>query len=104
MFAVVEIAGTQVEVSPKAVLDVPRLQGEAGDSLEFNNILLVNDGENTQIGDPYISGTVTAEIIEHFRDDKILVFKKKRRKGYRKLNGHRQGYTKVEIKDINIKQ
>ena len=103
MFAVVEIAGTQVEVSPNAVLDVPRLKGEAGDSLEFNNILLVNDGENTKIGDPYISGTVTAEIIEHFRDDKVLVFKKKRRKGYRKLNGHRQGYTKVEIKDINIK-
>ena len=103
MFAVVEIAGTQVEVSTNAVLDVPRLKGEAGDTLEFSNILLVNDGENTTIGDPFVSGTVTAEIIDHFRDKKVLVFKKKRRKGYRKLNGHRQGYTKVEIKDINIK-
>jgi large subunit ribosomal protein L21 len=103
MFAVVEIAGTQVEVSPNAVLDVPHLQGEPGDKLEFSNILLVAEGENTKVGNPYIEGTVVAEIVEHFRDDKVLVFKKKRRKGYRKLNGHRQGYTKVEIKDINIK-
>ena len=103
MFAVVEIAGTQVEVSPNAVLDVPHLQGEPGDTMEFSNILLIADGENTKIGNPYIEGTVVAEIVEHFRDDKVLVFKKKRRKGYRKLNGHRQGYTKVEIKDINIK-
>ncbi len=102
MFAVVEIAGTQVEVSPNAVLDVPHLNGEPGDTLEFSDILLVKDGDNTQLGAPYISGSVKAEIIEHFRDDKVLVFKKKRRKGYRKLNGHRQGYTKIEIKDINI--
>jgi large subunit ribosomal protein L21 len=102
MFAVVEIAGTQVEVSPNAVLDVPHLNGEPGDTLEFSDILLVKDGDNTQLGAPYIFGLVKAEIIEHFRDDKVLVFKKKRRKGYRKLNGHRQGYTKIEIKDINI--
>jgi large subunit ribosomal protein L21 len=102
MFAVVEIAGTQVEVSPDAVLDVPHLNGEPGDTLEFSDILLVKDGDNTQLGTPYISGSVKAEIIEHFRDEKVLVFKKKRRKGYRKLNGHRQGYTKIEIKDINI--
>lgn len=103
MFAVVEIAGTQVEVSKNAVLDVPRLNGEVGDTMEFSNILLVNDGDNTTIGSPFVDGSVKAEIIDHFRDDKVLVFKKKRRKGYRKLNGHRQSYTKVEIKDINIK-
>jgi len=103
MFAVVDIVGSQIEVNKDAVLDVPHLTGEPGDSIEFSNILLYSSDDNTQVGDPYIEGTVTAKILEHFRGDKVIVFHKKRRKGYRKLNGHRQDYTKIEITDINIK-
>jgi large subunit ribosomal protein L21 len=102
MFAVVKIAGSQVEVSPNAKVDVPFLNGNPGDVLEFSDILLFEDNGTTKVGTPLIKGTVSAKILEHFRADKLIVFKKRRRKGYRKLNGHRQAYTKIEITNIKI--
>jgi large subunit ribosomal protein L21 len=102
MLAVVEIGGMQFEVEPKAVVHVPHLQGEPGDAVEFNNILLGSENNKTSIGTPFLQGSVKATIIEHGKDEKVLVFHKKRRKGYRKLNGHRQQYTKIEITDIKF--
>jgi len=102
MFAIVDIAGTQTKVAPNQILDVPLMKGEPGDSVEFSNIYLFENDNNTQVGTPTIEGKVTAKIVEHFRDAKVIVFKKKRRKGYRKLNGHRQSYTKIEITNIEI--
>jgi large subunit ribosomal protein L21 len=83
-------------------LTVPLLQGEPGDTVEFGNILIANDDKSTKIGSPYIDGSVTAKILAHGKGDKVLVFHKKRRKGHRKLNGHRQKYTQIQITDIKI--
>ncbi|MBX3044044.1 MAG: 50S ribosomal protein L21 [Candidatus Kapabacteria bacterium] len=102
MLAVVEIAGTQFEVEPNATYNVPLLEGNPGDTVEFNNILLFENDGSTQVGAPYIEGNVSAKIVEHGKGDKVLVFHKKRRKGYRKLNGHRQHYTAIEITNISI--
>ena len=102
MLAVVEIAGLQFEVQPDEILTVPSLEGTPGDTVEFPNILLAKDDKEIKIGEPYIEGNVQAKIIEHGKGDKVIVFKKKKRKGYKKLNGHKQRYTKIEITDINI--
>ena len=102
MSVVVEIAGQQIELENGATYNVPLISGEPGDVLEFNNILLAGEGSAVQIGTPYLTGSVKAKIVEHGRDKKILVFHKKRRKGYRKLNGHRAKYTQIQITDIKI--
>lgn len=102
MFAVVEIAGQQFEVTENQHLNVPMLDAKSGDNLEFTNILVAGTRDNAKIGSPYISGKVTAKVIEQIRGEKVLVFHKKRRKGYRKLNGHRQNFTTIEITNINI--
>jgi large subunit ribosomal protein L21 len=103
MNAVVEIAGQQFEVEASQQLYVPKLQGEPGDTVTFDNVLTTTDGDNVNVGTPYLEGgNVEAKIIEHTRDKKVLVFHKKRRKGYQKLNGHRQHYTQIEITNINI--
>ncbi len=102
MLALVDIAGIQFEVKPNDVLTVPKLKGELGDSIQFSEIFLYQDDERTEIGAPKIVGTVSAKILEHGKGEKVIVFKKKRRKGYRKLNGHRQHFTKIEITDIKI--
>lgn len=102
MFAIVEIAGIQYEVEPNEILTVPLLDAEVGESVEFNNILCVGDNENTKIGAPYVEGSIKAVAIDHGRGDKVIVFHKKRRKGHRKLNGHRQYYTQIEITDFLI--
>ncbi len=102
MTAVVEIAGVQYEVEQNIKLTVPRLAGNPGDVVEFGNILLSSDDGNTKVGNPYIDGKVQATIIDHGKDKTVLVFHKKRRKGYRKLNGHRAKYTQIEITNINI--
>ena len=97
MFAVVEIAAQQFTVRPSDTLTVPLLDAEVGSSVEFGNILLGGEESNVSIGNPYLSGSVKATVLAHGKGDKILVFKKKRRKGYRKLNGHRQHYTQIQI-------
>lgn len=102
MYAVVEIAGEQFAVTPNQTLTVPLLKSNVGDSVEFNNILLASDSGNVRVGTPYITGSVTATVNEHGKGDKVLVFHKKRRKGYQKLNGHRQHFTRITINDIKI--
>ncbi len=109
MYAIVEIAGSQFEVEPGDIIEVPLLDSLPEEKVVFDKILVAGNDEKTIIGEPYITGTVEAEILEHFRGNKILVFKKKRRKGHRKLNGHRQWYsliglTKFDIDGFNIEE
>ncbi|MGL1889120.1 MAG: 50S ribosomal protein L21 [Reichenbachiella sp.] len=101
MYAIVDIAGKQFKVTQDQYLYTPLLEGEEGASVEFDKVLLVdNDGE-VKVGAPTVKGvTVTGKILSHVKDDKILVFKKKRRKGYKVKNGHRQQLTKVLIETI----
>jgi len=100
MYAIVEIAGQQFKVKKDQKVFVHRLQGEEGSSVSFNNVLLLDDGKVT-IGAPAIKGAaVTAKILKHLKGDKVIVFKKKRRKGYRVKNGHRQYLSEIQIESI----
>ncbi len=103
MFAVVEIGGVQFEVHPNDILKVPYLDGNPGDTVQFEKIILASKDASVKVEPDKIKGSVSAKILEHGKDDKVLVFKKKRRKGYRKLNGHRQMFTKIEISAVNFK-
>lgn len=101
MFAIVSIAGQQFKVQSGQFVYVHRLQDAEGASVSFDEVLLVSDGSTIQVGKPTVAGAaVKATILQHLKDDKVLVFKKKRRKGYRKLNGHRQHLTKIKIESI----
>ncbi len=101
MYAVVETGGKQYKVAVNDVLKVEKLEGQAGDSIKLDKVLMVGDDKSQKIGTPLISGTVvTAEILEQKRDKKIIVFKKKRRQGYRRTQGHRQSITVIRITDI----
>ena len=100
MYAIVEIAGQQFKVAKDQKVFVHRLQGEAGSKVTFDNVLLL-DNESITIGAPAIEGAaVTAKILSHLKGDKVIVFKKKRRKGYRVKNGHRQSLTEIQIEGI----
>lgn len=102
MFAIVEIAGQQFKVEKDQTLYVHRLQQEEGASIELNEVLLLDNNGSVTIGAPRVSGaSVKAKVLTHLKGDKVIVFKKKRRKGYRKLNGHRQSFTKIQIESIN---
>jgi len=101
MYAVVDITGHQYKVEKEQTLFVHRVEGNEGDKLVFENVLLVDDNGKVMIGTPTIKGSkVTATIIEQLKGDKVIVFKKKRRKGYRVKKGHRQLLSKIQIKDI----
>ena len=101
MFAVVNIAGQQFKVSENSTYYVPKLSKEPNKNITFKEVLVLNDDKNTKVGNPLIKGAkVTAKVVEHLKDDKVIVFKKKRRKGYRKFNGHRQQLTKIEVTKI----
>jgi large subunit ribosomal protein L21 len=101
MFAIVEIAGQQFKVEKDQYLYVHRLQQEVGASIELDKVLLVNNNGSISLGLPTVSGaTIQAKVLDHLKGDKVIVFKKKRRKGYRKLNGHRQMFTKIQIEAI----
>ena len=101
MIAVVDILGQQFKVSENTKYYVPRLKQEPESEVTFDQVLLLSDGKETKVGSPVVKGAkVTAKVIEHTKDDKVLVFKKKRRKGYRKLNGHRQQLTRIEVTKI----
>lgn len=97
MFAIVDIAGQQFKVKQNDELFVHRLSGNAGDKVEFSNVLMTSNSGNISVGS---SSKVQAEIIDHLKGDKVIVFKKKRRKGYQKMNGHRQSLTKIKINEI----
>jgi len=101
MFAVVTIAGQQFKVSSGDEIFVHQLQGEEGDKVSFDDVLLVSGDSGTTVGTPLVSGSsVSATIIGHQKGDKVTVFKKKRRKGYKVKNGHRQSFTKIKIDSI----
>ncbi len=103
MYAIVDIAGQQFKVAKDQQIFVHRLQGDEGASIEFDKVLLVeNDGKFT-VGAPGVKNAkVSATIVSHLKGDKVIVFKKKRRKGYKKKNGHRQSFTKIQISGISI--
>ena len=101
MYAIVNISGKQFKAIEGARVRIPRQTGKAGAKVTFDNVLLVHDGTSTKIGAPTVKGaTVSATVIDHGREKKILIYKKKRRKGYQRKNGHRQWFTEVEIQKI----
>ncbi len=101
MYAVIKTGGKQYKVAANDVLKIERLPGEAGGTIEFGEVLMVSDGAKTTIGTPLVAGAVvTATVLEQARGDKIIVFKKKRRKNYRRKKGHRQDLTVVRIAAI----
>ena len=103
MYAIAEIAGQQFKVEKGRKLYVHRLAGEEGSSLSFDKILLTEDDGQVKVGTPVVKGaTVNATILRHLKDDKVIVFKKRRRKGYKVKNGHRQLLTQILIDDIVI--
>ena len=103
MYAIVNIAGKQYKVAEGDKLQVARLSSEIGDKVNFDNVLLTDDGKDIKIGKPAVKGAVvSAEILEHGRLKKILVYKKKRRKGYQRKNGHRQDFSSIMVNSIKI--
>ncbi|TXE08257.1 50S ribosomal protein L21 [Gelidibacter salicanalis] len=101
MYAIVEIAGQQFKVEKDQKVFVHRLATEEGKTVSFDNILLIGDGDNITLGAPAIDGAlVGAKVLSHLKGDKVIVFKKKRRKGYRVKNGHRQALTEIVIESI----
>ena len=103
MYAIVEIAGQQFKVEKNNQIFVHRLEGEEGASLEFDKVLLIEDGKSIKVGTPTVEGAkVSAKIISHLKGDKVIVFKKKRRKGYKNKNGHRQYLSKILIEKITV--
>jgi len=101
MYAIVEIAGQQFKVEKDQKVFVHRLQTEEGKKVSFDNVLLLSDGDKVTVGAPAIGGAqVSAKVLKHLKGDKVIVFKKKRRKGYRVKNGHRQSLTEIQIDSI----
>ena len=101
MFAVIKTGGKQYKVAKDDVIVIEKLEGEAGAAVAFNDVLMVGEGAETKAGAPFVEGaSVAAEVVEQTRGDKVLIFKKKRRKNHRRLNGHRQDLTVVKITDI----
>ncbi|MBF9253008.1 50S ribosomal protein L21 [Pontibacter sp. 172403-2] len=101
MYAIVEIAGQQTKVENGKFIYANKLSGNEGDAVEFANVLLTDDNGTVTLGAPFVSGVkVVGKILGNVKGDKVIVFKKKRRKGYRKKNGHRQHFTKVLIESI----
>jgi large subunit ribosomal protein L21 len=101
MFAVIKTGGKQYKVAKDDVIVVEKLEGEAGEVIAFESVLMVGEGADTKAGAPFVEGVcVAGEVVEQTRGDKILVFKKKRRQNYRRTNGHRQDLTVVRITDI----
>jgi large subunit ribosomal protein L21 len=101
MYAIVEIAGQQFKVEKDQQIFVHRLDNEEGSKVEFDKVLLIDNGGKVNVGAPAISGAkVTAKVLGHMKGDKVVVFKKKRRKGYKVKNGHRQSFSQIEIQSI----
>ena len=102
-YAIIKTGGKQFRVEPGCTYKIPSVVGEEGGKIEFNDVLLGNDGKNVKTGIPALKGaSVTGEIVRHGRGEKIIVFKQKRRKNYARKRGHRQGFTEVRINDISL--
>lgn len=101
MLAVVDIQGQQFKVTENAKYYVPKLKADPDSEITFDKILLLDDGKTTKVGAPVVEGVkVTAKVLEHLKDDKVIVFKKKRRISYKKTHGHRQHLTRIEVLKI----
>ena len=101
MYAIVEIAGQQMKAEKGRKIYVHRLENAEGETVVFNKVLLVDNDGDVKVGTPVVDGaSVTVTILEHVKGEKVLVFKKKRRKSYQKMNGHRQYMTKVQIEEV----
>jgi len=101
MYAIVDIAGKQFKVAKDQYIYAPKLDGENGSAVSFDQVLLVDNGGSIEIGAPTVKGViVSGKILEHVKGNKVIIFKKKRRKGYAVKNGHRQQFTKVQIESI----
>ena len=101
MYAIVEIAGQQFKVEKGKKIFVHRLEQEEGSALEFEKVLLIDNEGSVKVGTPVVDkAKVTATVLQHVKGDKVIVFKKKRRKGYRVKNGHRQYFSQIEINEI----
>ena len=101
MYAIVEIAGQQFKIEKDQQIFVHRLDSKEGSKVEFDRVLFIDNSGKFNVGAPVISGAkVTAKVLDHVKGDKVIVFKKKRRKGYRVKNGHRQSFTQIEIQSI----
>jgi large subunit ribosomal protein L21 len=101
MYAVVQIAGEQFKVSPNQKIIVPKLEKTVGEKLTFEQVLLLDNQNEVKVGNPFLSGvSVEATILQHFKDEKVLVYHKKRRKTFKKLRGHRQQFTEIEITKV----
>ena len=104
MYAIVDIAGQQFKVAKEQKIFVHRLQDKEGSKVSFDKVLLLDDGKDIKIGAPTIKGaSIDAKVLSHLKDDKVIVFKKKRRKGYRVKNGHRQSLTEIIIEKVTEK-
>ena len=104
-FAIIETGGKQYKVTASKILEIERLNAKVGDTVKFENVLLLNDDKNTEIGNPNISGaTVEAKLLENVKDRTVLIFHKRRRKNSRKKNGHRQHHSKIQITKIYSKE
>lgn len=102
MYAIVDIAGKQYKVEKDKYIYTNRLAGEEGSKIEFDRVLLISDNGKTDVGAPAVKGAkVSGKILNHLKDDKVVIFKMKRRKGFRRKNGHRQPLTKVLIENIS---
>lgn len=103
MYAVFRTGGKQFRAEAGKKIRVPSLEVEPGDSVTFEDVLLASDGLDVQVGLPMVEGAkVKAEVVRHGRDKKIIVFKRKRRKGYRRKQGHRQGFTEIRVDEILV--
>ena len=101
MFAIVNIKGKQYKISENQKLFVPKLSAEVGSKVKFSDVLAYSqDDKYLQVGAPMLKMKIEATVLDHVKDDKVLVFKKKRRKNYRRTKGHRQQYTEIEINSI----
>lgn len=102
MYAIIETGGLQFRVEPGMKLNVPRIDSEEGSSVKLERVLLLAEDTDIEIGTPIVeNASVEADILEHGRGGKIVVYKRKKRKGYERTQGHRQDYTRIEIKTIN---
>jgi large subunit ribosomal protein L21 len=100
MYAICRIAGQQYRVEPESRIKVPRLDVPEGETVEFEDVLLFSDGDSTEVGTPTVKAKVVAQVLKHGRYPTIRVFKRKRRKGYKRLKGHRQPYTEMVVQSI----
>ena len=103
-YAVIQTGGKQYRVESGNEIDVEKLDAEVGTDISFSEILLVSDGSDLQVGEPFVSGAkVSAEVVDQFKDDKVIAFKFRRRKGYHRTVGHRRQLTKLKIESISTK-